>query len=221
MNVLFGMKVLARQSTAATDFERVDTEPISPMDTIPSKASSLARTPLYQRLLGDAWAQLPAPMRELHDLRGELVAEGRASVERGTGLLARVVARLFGFPQAGQDVPVTVSFRARAGREHWQRTFAGRSFASVQDEGRGRFEGLLCEGFGPLKFGMALVLDEGRMRLVVRRWNLLGIPMPRALAPGGNSYEFAEDGRFRFHVEIGHPFTGPIVTHRGWLVPRR
>jgi len=55
---------------------------------------------------------------------------------------------------------------------------------------------------------------------VVRRWNVCGIPMPRALAPRGNSYEFAQAGRFHFHVEIAHPFTGLIVRYRGWLVPR-
>jgi len=58
------------------------------------------------------------------------------------------------------------------------------------------------------------------MRLVVRRWSLFGIPMPLALAPRGNSYEFAEGGRFHFHVEIRHPFTGLIVGYRGWLVPQ-
>ena len=78
----------------------------------------------------------------------------------------------------------------------------------------------MCERFGPINVGMALVCEAGRMRLVVRRWSLFGIPMPLALAPRGNAYEFAEEGRFHFHVEIRHPFTGLIVGYRGWLVPR-
>ena len=68
--------------------------------------------------------------------------------------------------------------------------------------------------------GMALVLDQGRLRLIVRRWSMFGIPLPLSLAPGGNAYEYAENGRFHFHVEIGHPLTGSIVGYRGWLVPR-
>jgi hypothetical protein len=44
--------------------------------------------------------------------------------------------------------------------------------------------------------------------------------MPRALRPRSNAYELAADGRFHFHVEIGHPLTGLIVRYRGWLVPR-
>ena len=178
------------------------------------------RAPLYRRLLGDAWDLLPKPLQAMHDLDGELHAEGVAEVERGHGLLARLVACVIGFPPAGRDIPVKVSFRVRDGREHWQRNFAGHAFSSIQEQGRGRFERLLCERFGPLNFGMALVLEAGRMRLVVRRWSAFGIPLPLALAPRGNSYEFVQDGRFHFHVEIGHPFTGLIVGYRGWLVPQ-
>jgi len=47
-----------------------------------------------------------------------------------------------------------------------------------------------------------------------------GIPLPVVLAPRGDSYEYAENGRFHFHVEIGHLLTGPIVGYRGWLVPQ-
>jgi hypothetical protein len=54
----------------------------------------------------------------------------------------------------------------------------------------------------------------------VRRWSLFGIPMPLFLAPRGDSYEYEAGGRFHFHVEIGHPFTGLIVTYQGWLEPR-
>jgi uncharacterized protein DUF4166 len=209
---------------ATTDLELADYEPLFARRRISTgrwqTLPAASRVPLYRRLLGEAWNLLPAPLQAMHDLDRELTAQGVAVVERGKGWLARLAARVIGFPQAGQDVPVTVSFRVRDGREHWQRTFAGHSFASIQEQGRGRFDRLLCERFGLLNFGMALVLDEDRMRLVVRRWSLCGIPLPRVLAPRGNSYEFARDGRFHFHVEIGHPLTGLIVGYRGWLVPR-
>jgi Domain of unknown function (DUF4166) len=178
------------------------------------------RAPLYRRVLGEAWDSLPAPLQTMHDVQSERSAVGVAVVERGGGLLARLVAFVIGLPTAGADIPITVFFRARHGREYWQRQFAGRAFSSVQEEGRGRFERLLCERFGPIYVGIALVCESDRLRLVVRRWSVCGIPMPRTLAPRGNSYEFAQAGRFHFHVEIGHPFTGLIVRYRGWLVPR-
>jgi hypothetical protein len=147
--------------------------------------------PLYRRVLGEAWDSLPAPLQTMHDVQSERTADGVAVVERGSGLLARLVGFVIGLPPAGTDIPITVSFRARHGREYWQRNFAGQAFSSVQEQGRGRCARLLC-----------------------------GIPLPRALAPRGDSYEFVEAGRFHFHVEIAHPFTGLIVRYRGWLGPQ-
>jgi hypothetical protein len=177
------------------------------------------RQPLYRRLLGEAWDRLPASLRVLHDLRGEKRVVGQAAVDRGTGLLSRLVAAVIGFPAAGSEVPVEVAFQVRDGVETWQRRFAGRRFASTQAEGRGRSEGLVVERFGPVRVGMALVLDGDRLRLVVRRWSLLGLPLPVALAPNGDAWETEAEGRFRFHVEIRHPWTGLIVRYRGWLAP--
>jgi len=183
-------------------------------------APATSSLPLYRRLLGDAYELLPAPLKTMHELKHTLVAEGTATVTRGKGLPARIAAALVGFPRAGENVAVRVDFKAEKGAERWTRTFAGRSFHSTQEQGRGRFEWLVCERFGPLCAGMALVVDEGKLRLIVRRWSIFGIPMPLWLAPGGDSYEYAADGRFHFHVEIRHPFTGLIVGYRGWLVPR-
>jgi hypothetical protein len=183
-------------------------------------SAATAALPLYRRLLGEAYDCLPAPLRAMHDLRGAITAEGRATVTRGRSLLARLAAVVVGFPQAGGNVPLRVDFKIEDGRERWTRTFAGRAFHSTQEQGRGRFEWLVCERFGPLCVGLALVLDNGKLRLVVRRWSMLGIPLPLWLAPRGDSYEYAEDGRFHFHVEIRHPFTGLIVGYQGWLVPR-
>jgi hypothetical protein len=177
-------------------------------------------SPLYQRMLGEAWERLPPPIRIMHSVSGALTAQGIASVERGPGWLAGLVARLMGFPRAGRDVPLSVTFCARDGQEHWTRTFGSARFASVQAQGRGRFERLLCERFGPVTVGMALVAEDDRLRLVVRRWSFLGLPLPRAWAPGGDVYESAEDRRFNFHVEICHPLLGLIVRYRGWLNPK-
>jgi hypothetical protein len=156
----------------------------------------------------------------MHDLKRDLTAAGIASVERGTSLLSRLVAAIGGFPPAGDDVPVKVDFRIDGGREHWRRDFAGKSFTSTQEEGRHRNARLLCERFGPLNLAMALVIEGERLRLVMRRWTVFGVPLPLALAPRSDTYEHVEGGRFCFHVEISHPLTGLIVRYRGWLAPQ-
>ncbi len=173
--------------------------------------------PLYRRFLGSAWDDLPEPVRAMHDGTGVWTAEGRAEIVRGTHPLARLAAFVNRFPKAGRDVKVRVRFAAKDGRETWTRDFAGRRFSSVQYAGRGRDERLIVERFGPLAFAMALVVEGGRLRLVMRQWSVFGMPLPRFLMPRGDTYESAEDGRFRFHVEIGFPWTGPIVRYRGWL----
>ncbi|MBC6980473.1 DUF4166 domain-containing protein [Caulobacter sp. 17J80-11] len=175
--------------------------------------------PLYRRILGEAFERLPEPVRVLHDLGdgGETTFEGVADVERGRNPLATLVAAVIGFPRAGRDVPVTVRFRSTPAGEVWRRTFAGHSFFSVQSEGRRRAEGLVTERFGPMACDFALVLEGERLKLAVRGWRMFGVPMPAALAPGGEMYEAAEDGRFRFHVEIGLPLVGLVVRYRGTL----
>src|SRR5215470_5173214 len=108
--------------------------------------------PLYRRILGEAYATLPQPLQVMHDLKRELTATGVGSVERGRGLLARLAAAIVGFPPAGDDIPVQVTFQLKDGRELWQRSFAGQRFASTQEEGKGRSARLLCERFGALSF---------------------------------------------------------------------
>lgn len=186
---------------------------------------SRATLPLYRRLLGTAFDKLPKPIRDMHETGPGMTARGEADVERGTGLLARGIGWLFGFPGAGQGVPLSVRFDVDGDSEVWTRTFGDRSFSSRQEEGRGRMERLLVERFGPFAFGLALVTTGdgatggGRLRLVVRRWSVLGLPLPRRFAPYGEAFEAAEDGKFVFDVDIRLPLVGRIVRYRGMLAP--
>jgi hypothetical protein len=180
-----------------------------------------AAAPLYARILGDGWQSLPPQVRDMHDIHRSRVARGRASVERGRGLMAALAARIMRFPQAVPDTPLVVRFEVSDGVETWTRTFGAESFSSRQFAGRGRSDRLLCEGFGPLDFAMALVVDGERLSLVLRRWRFLGLPLPRWLCATSTAYEHVEGGRFTFHVEIGHPLVGLIVRYDGWLAPDR
>jgi hypothetical protein len=175
--------------------------------------------PLYARVLGTAWDRLPVEIRDMHDVDGAASAQGRSSVERGSGVLARLAAWTMGFPKATADTSVSVQFAASNGTETWTRKFGEESFSSCQFAGRGRSAGLLCERFGRLTFAMALVPERGRLSLVLRRWSAFGVPLPMSLCPRSNSFETTANGRFRFHVEIGHPITGLIVRYKGWLEP--
>jgi hypothetical protein len=175
--------------------------------------------PIYRQLLATAYEQLAAPIRDLHEVSTTRVFRGEANVTRGRGLLSRLVARIIGFPPAGERVPVTVTLTRQGQRELWQRDFAGARFSSVQHPGAGRNEGLLIERFGPMAFAMAVVVDGGRLRLIQRRGTAFGIPMPRWMLPKGEACEHDADGRFNFHVDVTLPIVGPVVGYRGWLCP--
>lgn len=174
--------------------------------------------PLYKRILGKAWDMLPAPLAALHNVTSEeLKAEGLARVETGRNLFARLLGAIYGFPQTGEHVPVKVAFHRMENGEIWQRDFAGRKFSTLQLEGQGYADKLVVEKFGPVAFWMALVLKQGELHSVTRRWTVFGIPLPLALAPNATVYEYADGDDFCFHVEVKHWLMGLVVRYAGKL----
>lgn len=169
--------------------------------------------PLYRRVLGGDFDGLPPAVREMHDLAGAGRAEGSATVTRGTNPLARMLARLMGFPPAGKDVPVSVRFMERDGRETWVRQFGDSTFSSELSQGGG----LMIERFGVLRFGFALEGGADGLGMRLRRWWVGPIPMPLALGPRGLARETEFNGLFQFDVPIALPLLGPIVSYRGSL----
>lgn len=174
--------------------------------------------PVYRKVLGAKFDRMPTPLQELHGFANAAVRyEGLAEVRRGTGMLSRLAARIFRFPEVGDNVPLSVDFTCREGKEVWRRNFNGRCFQSVQRAGTGRFHGKVLEYFGPLCFAFILNLEDGKLHLKTVGWYCFGLPLPLALAPKGEAFEYGDGDRFNFHVEIGMPLTGLIVHYRGWL----
>jgi hypothetical protein len=182
--------------------------------------SDATATP-YQTVLGAAYARLSLPIQALHRVHTPAQYRGAAKVTGASNVVAKVLARVFGFPSAADEVPVRVDFeRDHRGVETWRRTFGQHGFVSTQEAGSGRFEHLIVERFGPLAFGLAVVERSGGLHLVLRRWSALGVPMPRVLAPRTTAFEHTSDGRFNFSVDIGLPVLGRLVKYEGWLTPR-
>jgi len=172
--------------------------------------------PLYRRVLGERYDLMPEPLRKMHDVSGRQTAAGIASVERGQGPAARLIAWVFRFPRAGTDVPVTVDLIARNGGEIWERHFSGKKMLSIQEEGRA---GLLIERFGPFAFSMAVTVDAGRLSLHMREGWVLGVPLPGFVLPRITAFEHDAGDRFNFHVDLALPVIGRVVRYIGWLEP--
>ena len=222
LNCLVGKKPSAGARPATQELEVSDYEAIFKSRTIftgqRESKTDADSMPLYKRILGEAWEALPAPLATMHNvLSNEHKAEGIARVETGKHVFARLLAALYGFPSTGEQVPVRVTFQQKDGGEVWQRDFAGKRFSTFQSEGRGYADKLIVERFGPVTFWMALVLKQGELHSVTRRWSVFGIPLPLALAPKASVYEYASGTDFYFHVEVKHWLMGLLVRYDGKL----
>jgi Domain of unknown function (DUF4166)/Saccharopine dehydrogenase NADP binding domain len=172
---------------------------------------------LYQTVMGDALSRLDAPIRDFHCERQSFKMSGAADVLPAANILGRIVALIMRFPAAGEKVPLNVSIEIDPKGETWTRSFAGRKFSSRQNLGEGRYAGLLVESFGPLNFGMAVTEKNGKLGLVLRGWDVFGLPLPKFLMPIAVASEHGTGGLFNFDVEIIAPIIGRIVRYRGWL----
>jgi len=219
--ILKGDVIQAGARNAVHDIELNDYDDLFSKRTIytgfrDDKASLLPH--LYGRILGNSWNGLPTKIKNMHKNIDDTEVQGLAVVQKGSGFLSGIIAKTIGFPETGTDIPVHVKFTIKDGVETWTRTFAGKSFFSIQSEGKGRSKGLLMEQFGPLTFGLALVPERNDiLRLVLREWYFLGVKLPLWLGPRSTSYEQVKNKVFNFHVEISHPLTGIIVKYTGWL----
>lgn len=187
----------------------------------PAGTSAPLPRPLYARVLGPAFARLPAPVQAMHAFTADAHVAGRGSVRRGGNLLARLVGWAFRFPPAEEDVPVAVTFTLDEVGETWWRDFAGRRFRSRLSSRDKDGHTILTETFWPFTFDFDLHAHEAGLEMEIRAWRMLGLPLPRRLAPQISAHERVAYGRFTFDVRIALPrgvLGGPLVVHyTGWL----
>ena len=180
-------------------------------------ATTIERGAIYARAIGQAFDNLPVPIRALHEAVGRSVWRGEARTEGAAGPLAALIARVVGFPKAQTACPAEVEIDADGERSIWRRRIGGHAFASVLS--RPRSGGRLRERFGPVSMDLRLTPRGGRLIYEVEGWRLGPIPLPRRLGPTTRAFEEVDgEGRFVFDVEISLPLVGRVVRYRGWLV---
>lgn len=170
--------------------------------------------PLYRRVMGPTFEELPASLRAIHDVLRDAGASGEAEIRRGTNPVGRLVAWLVGFPPAGR-FRVHVGFTEKDGVETWTRDFGGHRFRSRLSQEGNR----LVERFGPLRFSFELPAEEAGFEMILRGWRVGPLPLPLSWGPRSAAREWDEGGRFQFDVPIALPLVGMVVHYRGWLEP--
>jgi len=174
------------------------------------------------RVLGETFDLLPAEVRTAHG--GEtLFLTGRANADVGRGWIPAMIRTVFGFPRPGRDMPVTIAFSTDvSGRDSWRRDFDGRRYASTMQAGSGRRAGLLVERQQFFTWVFRLSVDaERRLILDVVAADILGVPMPRFLAPRCHAFETGANGKFTFDIAVDVPVFGRLIRYWGVMdVPR-
>lgn len=212
----------ARSAAEALDLAMIEAE-MTPYAISTSQDERSVGPALFETVLGaQALARMPAAIRAFHANDAEPVWQGRAEVLRGDGRAIALLCRLFGLPEAGSELPVTVSVTHGDSFDEtceiWTRNFAGQRFHSRLSLGR---DGELRETFGPFSFTLAAAGDREGLALPIAAWRVFGLPLPRVLMPSAEAYETVDaEGRFRFDVRLSLPFFGLLAHYRGWLKPR-
>jgi hypothetical protein len=168
---------------------------------------------LFQNLLGADFQRLPAPVRALHDAPLPRRFRGRASVTAAQGTMARLIARVLGFPRESIDADISVSIEPSNEGQGWLRDFPPRPMRSRLWPERG----LLCERFGPVTLRFRLRVEVDTLAWQLASVHLFGLRLPLAWFGDVEARESVRDGRYHFFVRGALPGVGHLIGYEGWL----
>jgi len=172
--------------------------------------------PLFERVLGTAFAQLPPVLRALHSVPRRQRWGGQARVRRGRHWLVAPCAWLARLPPDAEAVPVTVEFAVDGAGERWDRRFGDARMASRLWVRQGR----LCERLGAVHFRFALEAVDGEIHWRAERgWAFGIVPLPARWFAWVRCRERADGDRYAFLVDVAMPLIGPLIRYEGWLLP--
>lgn len=212
----------ARTADQALRLEDIQNEWL-PYDITASTQNATTQISIFENVLkSPSFEQLPASLQKFHSATGHPVWKGKAGIENGKSMLARLILRFMKLPHAGTDVPVTVAIERCIGpdgerSENWTRSFDHQTFSSIMKHNK---NGDFTESFGLLSFSINLHADRKSIKLPIVRWHIGRLPLPLKMAPQLEAMEFEDThGRFNFDVKIRLPLVGMLVHYKGWLKP--
>lgn len=172
---------------------------------------------IHQRLLGSAWGELPAPLREIH--AAARIIRGRFDIRHGTTWFAHICAWLMRLPREGTGCDLVLTIQSRQESELWVRRFGDRRLTTVHWAGS---DGLLHESFGCLEFMFELQI-EGQVLKHVQRGVALRIAgfsvrLPTSVAPEVRGREYMEGDNQQVEVQVSIPLAGPLLTYSGTIL---
>ncbi|MFC4763376.1 DUF4166 domain-containing protein [Dyella koreensis] len=171
---------------------------------------------LFPALIGAAdWRHLAPAVRRMHGDTPSLHAKGVAKVEGANHWPARILRRVLGLPEPGEDQPLALTIERDGPSEIWTRHFKhGRMRSTLERTADGTN---LREQLGPMALYFTLRRDGEAIDWQLQQGRLLGLPVPRALLGKVLSRSTAGQGRYVFHIDARLPLLGQLIAYRGWL----
>ncbi|MEZ5756766.1 MAG: DUF4166 domain-containing protein [Emcibacteraceae bacterium] len=171
--------------------------------------------PLFERNLLN-YEKLPSLIKDMHDVQSIVTAIGISDVVLGKSKAAVFLARIFGFPDEGVNLSITVTFEKKGNDELLFRDYGSRKFQTIfKDHPQ---PGYVYELFGPLWFEVQCECSEDGIKMIIKKcrlWNV--IPLPFFLLPKTNAMEKVNDDKYHFDVDISMPLIGRIIWYKGHL----
>lgn len=168
---------------------------------------------LYQSLLGDRFAMLPAELQKFHGAVGQFCYQGTASVAAADHPLTRLTARLLGLPVRSAEVGLQFMLDANADQEIWTRNFSGQVMRSRL---RAR-DGLLYERLGIVMLQSRLEFTGNILRMHILGVRVFGVPVPAWTVPHVVAEETASHGQLHFNIHVSWGRLGRLASYRGHL----
>lgn len=174
----------------------------------------MLNTTLYERVMGDHFARLAAPVRRFHRLAGRHEMHGRVTIEAPESPSARWLARLLGAPTAAGSGAIRFELAAHAEQEVWTRHFPSHTMVSTLSGG----DGGVVEHLGAARLRFELTENGGALGMRLTGLRFFGLPCPRWLLPTIVAEETGTDDRLHFRVMASLPLIGRVTGYSGYLM---
>jgi hypothetical protein len=169
---------------------------------------------MYERAMGERYAELPAAVQRFHRLGGYTVLHGWVETLAPASPVARLLAMCLGSPRRASQGPIRFELQADANAESWTRHFPTQSMSSRLQ----LVDGHIVEHLGATRLQFALTTSEGVLRMALVGLRFLGCPCPRWLMPVVVAQERGDADQLHFEVSASLPKVGIVASYRGHLI---
>lgn len=164
---------------------------------------------IYQRALGDDFQRLGVALQNFH--AGSHSSIGTLTVSHATHPIPRFFVWLMRLPKKGQNLETHLEVQQSEQTEVWSRQIGATRLVTKQRLRNGK----LVEQAGPLEFEFDLSEAGGAMVFHSYRSRILGIPLPKHIAPYINATATPGEGGWGVLVNIECPRFGVICRYEG------